>query len=36
MKIAIAVYVICAVADTFMFYCLARAGGKDDERNGRK
>lgn len=36
MKIAIAVCVICAVADALMLYCLARAGGKDDERNGRK
>ena len=36
MKIAIAVCVICAVADTLMLYCLARVGGKDDERNGRK
>lgn len=36
MKIAIAVCVICVVTDTLMLYCLARAGGKDDERNGRK
>lgn len=36
MKIVIAVCVICAIADTFILYCLARVGGKDDERNGRK
>ena len=36
MKIAIAIVSICAIADVIMMYCLARAGGKDDERNGRK
>lgn len=36
MKIVIIVCVICAAVDTFVLYCLARAGGKDDERNGRK